>query len=103
MEPVVRNQIEGLKCFASLRCALLKVFIEHFFPARRVDLRSVRNHTVEIKQDRVVPVAVDHACALGPSHRSLSFTKGIPPVSDNRLDSVLRHGTSESDNDKISR
>src|SRR5262249_27103984 len=78
MQPVVRNEVEGLKWFASLRGTLAKVFIEHLFPARRVDLRSVRNYAVEIKQDRVVPVTVDHACALGPSHRSSPVTKGHP-------------------------
>src|SRR5262245_44611548 len=76
MEPVVRNDIEGPKCFASLRGTLLKVFIEHLFPARRVDLRSVRNYAVEIKQDRVVSVTIDHARALGLSHRSRSCHKG---------------------------
>src|SRR6516164_9321840 len=89
MEPVVRNEIEGLKWFASLRCTLLKIFIEHLFPARRVDLRSVRNYTVEIKQDRVVSVTVDRAFALGLSHRSLLLQRGITRLSDNRLNLIL--------------
>src|SRR5262249_15757896 len=75
-----RNGVEGLKGFGYLRGTLVKVFIEHLFPARRVDLRSVRNYAVEIKQDRVVPVTVDHACALGPSHRSSPVTKGHPSI-----------------------
>src|SRR5262249_30548985 len=78
MQPVGRNEGEGVKWFASLRGALAEVFIEQLFPARRVGLRGVRNYAVEIKQDRVVPVTVDHACALGPSHRSSPVTKGHP-------------------------
>jgi hypothetical protein len=109
METVVRNQIEGLKFFASLRGALLKVFIEHFFPARRVDLRSVRNYTVEIKQDRVVPVTVDHAFALGLSHRSLSccykghLLQGHHSTERQSPEPDPRHDTSESDNALMSR
>src|SRR5262249_22259075 len=99
MEPVVRNDIEGPKCFASLRGTLLKIFIEHLFPARRVDLRSVRNYAVEIKKDRVVPVTVDHARALGLSHRSLSRYKGHPSTERQLLKPVVQPDVRESDHD----
>src|SRR5262245_44501489 len=99
MEPVVRNDIEGPKCFASLRGTLLKVFIEHLFPARRVDLRSVRNYAVEIKKDRVVPVTIDYARALGLSHRSLSRYKGHSSTERQLLKPLVRHDVSDTDND----
>src|SRR4029434_10580587 len=78
MEPVVRKKIKGPKWFASLRRTLLKVVVEHLFPARRVDFRSIRDHTIEVKKDRVVPVTVDHTCALRLLHRLLSCYKGLP-------------------------
>src|SRR5262249_17995499 len=88
--PAVPDHVEGPKCFASLRGTLLKVFIEHLFPARRVDRRSVRNYAVEIKKDRVVPVTVDHARALGLSHRSLSRYKGHPSTERQLLKAVVK-------------
>src|SRR5262249_1693197 len=74
MEPVVGNDIEGPKCFASLRGTLLKVFIEHLLPARRMDAGGVGHDPVEIKEDGVVPVAAD-AFAIRLRHGSLS---GLP-------------------------
>src|SRR5262245_13358079 len=74
MEPVVGNDIEGPKCFASLRGALLKVLMGHLFPARRMDAGGVGHNPVEIKEDGVVPVAAD-AFAIRLRHGSLS---GLP-------------------------
>src|SRR5262249_35452080 len=102
-EPGIRNEIEGGKYFSSLRCSPLKVIIQHLFSARRVDLRSVRNHAVEIKQDRVVPVTVDHAFTLGLSHRSLSCYKGAPSTERQSLNPLLGHDSSESGNDNMGR
>src|SRR5262245_22771837 len=72
IEPVVRGDIEGAKCFASLRRALLKVLVEHLFPTGCVEVSGVRYHTVEVKEDGVVLVAGDHAPAVGLLHRPLS-------------------------------
>src|SRR5262249_31162861 len=71
IEPVVRGEIEGAKCFASLRRTLLKVLVEHLFPTGRVEAGGVRYHTVEVEKDGVVLVARDHAPAVG-LHRPLS-------------------------------
>src|SRR5438105_15148573 len=49
IEAIVRVNIEGTKCVASLRRTLLKIFVKHLFPARRVNTGSVGNHTVEIE------------------------------------------------------
>src|SRR5262249_8742448 len=62
-------------------------------------LSSYPSGTIQIKQDRVVPVTIDHARALGLSHRSLSLHKGASLHSDNRL-TLVRHDIGESDNDK---
>src|SRR5215475_15543107 len=35
-EAIVRGDIEGTKCFASPRRTLLKVFVKHLFPSRRM-------------------------------------------------------------------
>src|SRR5215470_16509310 len=61
-----------MKCFASLRRTLLKVFVEHLFPTRCMNVGGVRYHTVEVKKYGVVPLASDHAAALGLPHRPLS-------------------------------
>jgi hypothetical protein len=84
IEPVVRREIEWTKCFASLRCTLLKVLIKHLFPTRRVDAGGICDHTVEIEQDGVVLVACDCRFGLGPSRWSLPicFTHSVVlPVS----------------------
>ena len=49
---------------------LLKIFVEHLFPTRRVDA-GVRYHAVEVKKDGVVLVAAD-ALAIRLPHGSLS-------------------------------
>src|SRR4029077_1968526 len=41
IQPVVRDNIEGTKYFASLRRTLLQKFVKHPFPASRVDAGSV--------------------------------------------------------------
>jgi hypothetical protein len=61
-----------MKCFASLRRTLLKVFVEHLFPTRRVNVGRVRYHTIEVKKYGIVPLPSDHASALGQLHRTLS-------------------------------
>jgi hypothetical protein len=65
IEPVVRGEIEGAKCFASLSRTLLKVLVEHLLPTPRVEVGGVRHHTVEVKNDGVVLVAGDHTPAVG--------------------------------------
>jgi hypothetical protein len=51
---------------------LLKIFVEHLFPTRRVEAGGVRYHAVEVKKDGVVVVAAD-ALAIRLPHGSLSF------------------------------
>src|SRR5262249_4114112 len=78
IEPVVRDEIERAKCFASLRRTLLKVLVEHLFPTGRVEAGGVRYHTVEVEKDGVVLVAGDHAPAVGLPHRTLSCYQRHP-------------------------
>ena len=59
VEPVVRGEIEGAKCFPFCARTLLKIFVEHLFPTRRVEAGGVRYHAVEVKKDGVVLVAAD--------------------------------------------
>src|SRR5215469_7190745 len=73
IEAIVRGDIEGTKCFASLRRTLLKVFVKHLFPTRRMYAGGVGDHTVEVEQDGVVPVAGDRTRARGLPRRSLSI------------------------------
>jgi hypothetical protein len=47
--PIVSSEIEGKECFASLRGTLLKMLVEHIFPARRVQVGGVRDHAVKIE------------------------------------------------------
>jgi hypothetical protein len=49
IEAIVRGNIERTKCVASLRRTLLKIFVKHLFPTRRVHTGGVGNHTVEIE------------------------------------------------------
>jgi hypothetical protein len=74
MEPIISGGIKGAKCFASLRCTLLKVFVEHLFPARRVDAGGIRDHSVEIEQNSVVLVACDCPIGLGLLRWCLSIS-----------------------------
>ena len=76
IEPVVRGEIEGTKCFASLRRTLLKVLVEHLFPTRRVQVGGVRYHTVEVKKDGVVLVAGDRRLLLGCRINRSPVTQG---------------------------
>jgi len=55
----LRGGIERKKCFASLHCTFLEVFVKHLFPTRRVDAGRVSDHTVEVEQDGVVLVTCD--------------------------------------------
>jgi hypothetical protein len=73
IEAVVRGDVEGTKCLPSPRCALPEVFVEHLFPTRGVDAGGVGDHTVEIEQDGVVPLAGTRGFAFGLLHRSLSI------------------------------
>jgi hypothetical protein len=50
---------------------LLKIFVEHLFPTRRVDAGGIRYHAVEIKEDGVVLIAAD-ALAIRLPHEPLS-------------------------------
>src|SRR5262245_52900406 len=61
MKTVVRGKIERAKGFASLVRTFLKVFVEHLFPTRRVELGGIRNHTVEVEEHGVVLITVDHS------------------------------------------
>ena len=70
IKAIVGGNIEGAKCFAPLRRTLLKVLVEHLFPARRVHACSVGNHTVKVEQNGIVPLAGDLTLALGLLHRS---------------------------------
>src|SRR6516164_2421943 len=73
VESVVGGKIEGSKCFTSLVRTFLKVFVEHLFPTRRVELGGIRNHTVEVKEHCFVLTAADQAPVLGLlPHRSHS-------------------------------
>jgi hypothetical protein len=65
MEPIICGGIKRAKCFASLRCTLLKVFVEHLLPTRRVDAGGIRDHAIEIEQDSIVLVACDCPFGLG--------------------------------------
>jgi hypothetical protein len=71
VEPVVCGEIEGAKRFPSLPRTLLKIFVEHLFPALRVEAGGVRYHAVEIKEDGVVLFAADAPAVL---------PHGLPPV-----------------------
>src|SRR6516165_6518895 len=71
IEAIVRGDIEGTKSFASLRRTLLKVFVKHLFPTRRMYAGGVGDHAVEVKKDGIVLVAAD-ALAIGLPHGSLS-------------------------------
>src|SRR5262249_60984763 len=46
IEAIVRGDIEGTKCVASLRRTLLKVLVEHLFPTGRVEAGGVRYQTL---------------------------------------------------------
>ena len=59
IQPIIRGGIERKKCFASLHCTFLEVFVKHLFPTRRVDAGRVSDHTVEVEQDGVVLVTCD--------------------------------------------
>jgi hypothetical protein len=59
IESVVRGKIEGTECFPAMPRTLLKVLVEHLFPALRVEAGGVRYYTVEIKEDGVVLIAAD--------------------------------------------
>src|SRR5262245_303040 len=63
IEPVVSVEIEGAKCFSSLRRTLLKILVEHLFPTLRVEFGGVRYHTVKVKKDGIVLVAAYHTSA----------------------------------------
>ncbi|MGZ3302119.1 MAG: hypothetical protein ACXVBG_14530, partial [Isosphaeraceae bacterium] len=71
VEPIVRGEIEGAECFTSLLRALPKIFVEHLFPTRGVEVSGIGYYTVEVKKDGVVLVAI-HTLALGLPHESLS-------------------------------
>src|SRR6516164_3441236 len=73
IEAVVRGDIEGTKYFASLRRTLLKVFVKHLFPTRRMYAGGIGDHAVEVEQDGVVPVAGNRTRARGLLRRSLSI------------------------------
>jgi hypothetical protein len=73
MEPIISGGIKGAKCFASLGCTLLKVFVEHLFPTRRMDAGGIRDHTVEVEQNGVVLVTSDNALNFGLQHRSFLY------------------------------
>src|SRR6516164_7911237 len=59
IEAVICGEIKGAECFASLRCTLQEVLVEHLFPRRRMQVGGVRDDTVEVEQDGVVLVAGD--------------------------------------------
>jgi hypothetical protein len=59
VEPVVRGEIEGAKRFPFLFRTLLKIFVEHLLPTRRVEAGGVRYYAVGVKKDGVVLVTVD--------------------------------------------
>jgi hypothetical protein len=49
IEPVIRGEIKGTECFPAVPRTLLKVFVEHLFPALRVEAGGVRYYTVGSK------------------------------------------------------
>jgi hypothetical protein len=53
----------------------VKILIEHLLPTGRVKGGGIGNDTIEIKEDSIVPLAVD-ALALGLRHESLSCYPG---------------------------
>jgi hypothetical protein len=73
IEAIVGGDIEGTKCFAPLRRTLLKVFVKHLFPTRRMYTGGIGDHTVEVEQDGVVLVSGDRTLALGLPRRLLSI------------------------------
>src|SRR6516162_6289080 len=75
IEPIVRGDIEGMKCFAFLRRTLLKVLVEHLFPRRRVNAGGVGDRTIKVEQDGIVPVSGDRTLGIGLWHFSLSAAK----------------------------
>jgi hypothetical protein len=63
---------KAAECLPLLFRTLPKVFVEHLFPARGMEVGGVRYDTVEVKKDGVVLVAID-PLALGLPHKSLSY------------------------------
>src|SRR5215469_11531103 len=70
IEPIVRGDIEGTKCLASLHRSLLKILVKHLFPARRVYAGGVGDHAVEVEQHGIVLVSGDRTLALRLPPRS---------------------------------
>src|SRR6516162_7976900 len=84
IEPIVRSDVEGTKCFACLRRTPLKILVKHLSPAGGVDAGGVGDHAVEVEQDSIVSVSCDRTLALGlpPRLLSICFTHSIVlPVS----------------------
>jgi hypothetical protein len=70
-----RREIEGTRCFASLRRPSLKVLVKHLFSTRRVNGGGVRDRAVEVEQDGVVLIPTDGAFAqAAASFALLSFS-----------------------------
>src|ERR1700756_1225648 len=70
-KPVVGGDIEGDERFSLPPRTLLQIRIEHLFPTGRVEVGRIRYHTIQVKKDGVVLVAVNSS-ALGLRHESLS-------------------------------
>src|SRR5262245_15936578 len=92
MESVGRGEVEGAKRFAPLRRAFLEVFVEHLFPARRMQLGGVGNHAIEVKKHGLVLVAADDAPLALLPHRSNS---GYRPTTVSARVRRCRHPSSE--------
>jgi UvrD-like helicase family protein len=84
IEPVILRDVEGTKDFTILCGALLKILVKRLFPAGRVQVCGIRDYTVHVEQNSVIPVTSDHIFTLGSPHDRSPASNDCPYQTGNQ-------------------